>query len=492
MSSVAISAYDEGVILHTRYKDGLSELHFPIAGERGAKMNTFGTPEILHFEDDQSTLSRYERYEDASCKHPCKHHPASEKYPNGLNAEHISSLEKFVDDLNTGLRNTFPRSTAPYKRSHVLLISWEEDDLGTVSEIDELGALFRDQYRFTTEHFKIPTEDAEDQLEEKLVIARNQHAKESDLLIIYYGGHGILDEQGRSIWKAWERKEGKSTYTSPRADWSTLEPSLDKAKGDVALILDCCHAVANVKLKPVGMKELLAASGKNGKATAVHHNSFTNALIRELKAIRGQPCSISTLHGLLYEHQMKYDLKLSPIRADLSGSPDATSIQLMALEKVKGRDSLSSSIDIARSLSTTSERTSITLVGNSMTTDCRILISVHLEDPDQIPLVQEWTKWFKKHAPQNIASVEFELENFVRLESAYESNSKLLIVSMPLALWNVMPPNPAYSFIAAIRSQNLLVDGATRSEAVMESTKTPPGKSREFRYVLKYVGCRPY
>lgn len=381
----------------------------------------------------------------------------STKYPRGLGSDHIPRLETFVKDLNAGMKNAFPRSTALYNRSHILLLSWKDDDLGTLSEIEEMEALFQDVYHFTSERYEIPTARSDGLLEEVLVRTRNNHADEGDLLIVYYGGHGMLDEQGNCLWKAWNgKRNGRIPSISPTVNWTELEQGLDRAMGDVALILDCCHASGSSRRKSGGMKELLAAGGKDGKASGVQSNSFTKALIRELKDLHGQTCDLSVLQARLFENYKRHDLKLTPIRVDLSGRLEgAASIKLMRQEATHGQDQQSYD----------STCSSEALVTESMNNNCRVIISVHLEDYDQIPLLQEWKNWLK-NAPQNIAGLAVKLEDCVELEAVYESNSKLLIVSMPLGLWNVMPSHPAYSFIGAVRSKNLLQKWRCADETV--------------------------
>ena len=46
------------------------------------------------------------------------------------------------------------------------------------------------------------------------------------------------------------------------------------------------------------------------------------------------------------------------------------------------------------------------------------------------------------------------IKEIIRTENAFPSNSMLLLVSIPLPLWDFLPDNPAYSCIGYIRSTN--------------------------------------
>jgi len=89
-------------------------------------------------------------------------------------------------------------------------------------------------------------------------------------------------------------------------------------------------------------------------------------------------------------------------------------------------------------------------------TDCRILISIAWDSHYQPPDFTEWNEWFTRAAPQNIGDVAFSIEKYIRPEGAWESTSALYLFSIPAALWNAIPSNPAYKMLAIIRSENLL------------------------------------
>ena len=57
-----------------------------------------------------------------------------------------------------------------------------------------------------------------------------------------------------------------------------------------------------------------------------------------------------------------------------------------------------------------------------------------------------------------LALLPIEVKRLTRVElvGAFEHQSMLIIASTPLAIWNLLPKRPAYSFIDLVDSENLL------------------------------------
>ena len=47
---------------------------------------------------------------------------------------------------------------------------------------------------------------------------------------------------------------------------------------------------------------------------------------------------------------------------------------------------------------------------------------------------------------------------YANVEGVYRSGSMLLLISIPVAVWDLLRPNPAMSFVAFLRSVNLQAD----------------------------------
>ena len=101
--------------------------------------------------------------------------------------------------------------------------------------------------------------------------------------------------------------------SSPSLNWSSLQPLLETAVPHVLIILDCCFAASAVRDTTEGTtKEILAACGRESPTLGVGQRSFTSALIEEMQAFDGVPCTATMLHSRLIT--MRWRLAFTPIR----------------------------------------------------------------------------------------------------------------------------------------------------------------------------------
>ncbi|PMD37052.1 hypothetical protein L207DRAFT_586728 [Hyaloscypha variabilis F] len=169
----------------------------------------------------------------------------------------------------------------PYSSVHVLLLQWEEDDLGVDRVVEELKTVFKDMFGFeSAEAFRIPSKRPYVALETRLQDFKQQYSSEQNLLIIHYAGHGYLDQQNRMHWAA------KSLLPCPTLDWYALQVGLERTLSDVLILLDaCCSAgasnhVSELNSNQGGRTEIIVASGFDQNTSG---QSFTTALIGELR-----------------------------------------------------------------------------------------------------------------------------------------------------------------------------------------------------------------
>ncbi|WXC58110.1 hypothetical protein SNK03_004008 [Fusarium graminearum] len=184
-------------------------------------------------------------------------------------------VQSFKSTIGSNLQNS-------YTQVHVLLIAWEEHDLGDVDgEIRDLRAIFEQDYRYSSVvFFPIPTKGpSRARLNREISsFVEEQSFPEGSLIIVYYAGHCSADSRGQAEWAAFGRG-------GPTVSWHVTQQLLFSAVGDVLLILDCCHAslITGGSKDGEGRFELIAASAKGAKTPVPGRRSFTRALIRLLK-----------------------------------------------------------------------------------------------------------------------------------------------------------------------------------------------------------------
>ena len=129
-------------------------------------------------------------------------------HPSSINVpEYYHEFKDFMETANSAMTKAYPvhqRSRNP--RVGVLLLSFEEDDLGVAAEIAPLQEVFENKYRYETEAWQIPSRSPLSALSSKLHKFREEYCNDSrephdalPLLIVYYGGHAVQPPEGENF-----------------------------------------------------------------------------------------------------------------------------------------------------------------------------------------------------------------------------------------------------------------------------------------------------
>lgn len=255
---------------------------------------------------------------------------------------------------------------------------------------------------------------------------------------------------------------------------------LEQARSDVLILLDCCAAASSATRSGNGITEIVAACGFEALTPGVGQHSFTRCLIDELNYLGGTgPFSTSLLHNRVVS-RAKYwkpcfapsashrEMRKTPIYIVISNETRPRSIELEPRRLRRSKDdnrtdvspassirgSSFSSLSISADQASTSENasksssSSLNDVWPDRTFDCpKVLMSIALEEEQSLypqPLI-EWVRSIPA------------LVKYATIEGIYKSDSTLILISIPIAIWNLVPANPAISFLGFQRSQNLLV-----------------------------------
>lgn len=117
---------------------------------------------------------------------------------------HVSGIETFADDLQSAIAAAWPmRRSSRYERAHVLLLCWENDNLGVHREVGHLQHVFSNLYRFDVQTFKIPPKTAGKATTTRILTFLETDGPET-LFIVYYAGHARLSHRSSEppIWSA--------------------------------------------------------------------------------------------------------------------------------------------------------------------------------------------------------------------------------------------------------------------------------------------------
>lgn len=231
---------------------------------------------------------------------------------------------------------------------------------------------------------------------------------------------------------------------SPTLNWSSLQHLLETAIPHVLIILDCCYAANAARDTSDGTtKELLAACGRENPTLGIGVRSFTSALIEELQAFGRHPFTVAMLHSRLIT--MRWRLAFTPVYALLS-EHGGHSIELTPQPPpaAPGDPPISPDNEM-------NDMMDISPPEAYIADDTRVLLAVSITN-DATCDISEWKKWLISQAPWDVTKIE------VKVEAVFKSHSTMLLISLPIVAWDMLPNRSAYRFIGFVKSENLSDD----------------------------------
>jgi hypothetical protein len=320
--------------------------------------------------------------------------------------------------------------------------------------------------------------------------------------------------------------------------WHAIQTLFEQADSDVLLLLDCCAAAsgAPTDAESSSVTETIAACGFETWAPQPGRHSFTNTLIAVLDDWQNRPaftaamlhCEI--LNRLRHEKPEKYrntknfEYRKSPIHVLSTNNPKARSVELSAARsrpvQIQAsapspntqppgvRGAMASKIDLdgsdddddddeddikddgesrviveqqasvaeAQDPYTVGSLTKVLENGDNVLP--QVLITLALEE-EQLLDFEQCRRWLQDFPA---------LAKYATVQGIYRSNSTLLVLSLPVPIWDWIPDDPACSFIGYVHSRNLLVDQdrtTTRQSQLSLSSQL----QKSLFYLLRQVTC---
>ncbi|OAQ95100.1 Rhodanese-like protein [Purpureocillium lilacinum] len=373
---------------------------------------------------------------------------------------HVKHISQFAKRLEDSATRAFPnrgRTSQRYSKVQALLLHWGSDDLFVLPELEDLEKCLRDEFAFGTDIFAIPSENSHLELMMRLGQLIKEHESQDTLFIIYYGGHARIDDSRQSTWCATRDAD------SPWLQWSAIQTLLERSKSDVLILLDCCAGAASATF-PNGnsITETISASSWDAIAPDPGRYSFTNALIEVLQEWRLRAFSAAMLHAevlarLKHPRPIQingkhFEARSTPVHFMMTANHKAPSIELCRLrpaEKVPAPLPQNHLVlPITGRAPEEPDPMSSGLATSEPNEDTpHVMISLALEDDQRLD-INAWEQWLNAFPA---------LAKFVKVQGVFKSHSTLLLVSMPVMVWDLLPEDNAVSFVAFIRSKNLAI-----------------------------------
>ena len=301
-----------------------------------------------------------------------------------------------------------------------------------------------------------------------------------NLFILYYAGHGRINSARQAEWTCTR----DPNYAS--VDWSAIQSLFAKARSDVLILLDTCAAASSTMRSQYGTMEAIVACGFESRAAPPGEYSFTNTLIEVLDDwINRRTFSASCLHAeILFQLKLKETRKgregvklewcTTPVHINYTQDSKLPGIELcrrnilpapiQAPPEPENSTTFVDAMDIDfdESTSSPSPLSSVKESGELQTP--HVLIKIGLEQNQAQLDAKQCLRWLE--------SVPF-LGKWAKIEGVYPSFSTLIILSMPMCIWDMLPDHPACSFIGYITAPNLIPPALGEGRGNSSSTELP-------------------
>ncbi|KAL8895639.1 MAG: hypothetical protein Q9192_003523 [Flavoplaca navasiana] len=111
-----------------------------------------------------------------------------------------AAYEELEVTFNKTIEGHYRHGKTGYKRVGVLFITWAEDDMQCrETEVDALRKLFDEDFNYETDYFLIPEARWQTALQKRIADLFYEYDSPDCLTIIYYGGHGYVGEESKSL-----------------------------------------------------------------------------------------------------------------------------------------------------------------------------------------------------------------------------------------------------------------------------------------------------
>lgn len=249
--------------------------------------------------------------------------------------------------------------------------------------------------------------------------------------------------------------------THPR--WSAIQTLLERSKSDVLILLDCCAGAASATF-PNGnsITETISASSWDAIAPDPGRYSFTNALIEVLQEWRLRSFSAAMLHAEVLArlkhprpitiNGKHFEARSTPVHFMMTANHKAPSIEMTRLlppEKVPDPTTSHAAPPLLTGRAADpGDPIATGLAASEPNEDSpHVMISLALEDDQRLD-INAWEQWLNAFPA---------MAKYVKVQGVFKSHSTMMLLSLPVMVWDLLPEDPAVSFVAFIRSNNLAI-----------------------------------
>ncbi|KAL8968988.1 MAG: hypothetical protein Q9183_002212 [Haloplaca sp. 2 TL-2023] len=361
------------------------------------------------------------------------------------------TLGEFMKDLNDELAKGVATKDQPFTKANVLLLSWEQNDAKNEQDCSALSDFLSFEFAYECTEYQIKGTAMKPDYR-GLQVAITDFIKDDTtetLYVVFYSGHGYsnIHNKNRTVTKdlvlvpemsfatGWTQAQFENAKFG--INYNIISVNMEPLEGQVLHLLECCGGGGAVISSG---QELLAASCSSDSSrrsrSGYLRGYFVQALMTKMK-------DLQALQGLF---------TVADLHAAMASSGPSLIPPLYVQPWYTKGTGTQRSATIGRIQPTPHPPPK-----NFKAKEHRVLLSIHLaEGVTGVNLFRQWLR--APERPSHIKTIKM---------LGYMSGSLVLLVTMPISLWDMLPENEAYRFIAFDRKNSLdlpeLVPGSPRS-----------------------------
>ncbi|KAI0015133.1 hypothetical protein F4780DRAFT_116135 [Xylariomycetidae sp. FL0641] len=400
-----------------------------------------------------SQTSSYAHEAPQPAQHYQVHEPAAPPPPP--ERHEFESFARHLQDAAMLIYRQSQRS--PYSEVSVLLLRWDEDD-AVEPDLAALEHVFRDRYNYRTERWSIPSV-ANASL--KLGIRMSnflEHAGPDKLLIVYYAGYGFVGANSQLFWACNAREN------APKLRWDGFRCLFEEAQSDMLLLLDTCASREQPIYNGNSVKQIIATSRPEQYTREPGARSFTANLTEAFaKLSNGRPFNTEQLYqeaAILRHRDLLQASGLTNGASKSITSPERLPVFYNMMTATKSKSLMLCPLAPSPSPRLQSPRPTTDGDDRSLREDNAIHPSAVADLTFDEPRVLVCTTFVGEASP-DLSSFNHWLHNApaiaskIAVEGMFIGPPTMLLISMPVSVWNVVQHDKVCCFLGYVNSHNM-------------------------------------
>ncbi|KAK4234425.1 hypothetical protein C8A03DRAFT_37799 [Achaetomium macrosporum] len=391
---------------------------------------------------------------------PPQHYPHAEPLPRLHERDEFEAFARHLQDAAIHIQQHMLRPK--HTGVSVLMLRWEEDT-SVEPDLLALEKVFREQYHYHTDRWAIPTVPNPSIKLGVQMASFLDNARPDHLLIIYYAGHGYVGPDNQLYWACNTRED------AAKLKWDGVRCLFEDAQSEILLLIDSC-AVRDAPLAGShGVKQAIAAYTPDQSSLDPGPRSFTASLAETLQklSVSGRPFTVQRLYDDLRQQRQRESIQALSRLANGSAKPNPVperSPSFFTLTPAKGQGIVlvpldpkgtqlqsppqSADADPQNGWKPKAEDRPISPeeVVDLTLDEQRVLVCTTFVG-DASPDMAFFTQWLH-NMPPNASKI--------TVEGMFLGPPTMLLISMPLNVWNIVQHDKVCCVLGHISSHNMI------------------------------------